>query len=38
MEHGHDEDGCGFPTFKALPPMEGSIDMGIGLTADASYH
>lgn len=38
MEHGHDEDGCGFPTFKALPPMEGSIDMGIGLTADVAYH
>jgi len=38
MEHGHDEDGCGFPTFKALPPMEGSIDMGIGLTADTAYH
>lgn len=38
MEHGHDEDGCGFPTFKALPPMEGSIDMGVGLTADTAYH
>lgn len=38
MEHGHDEDGCGFPTFKALPPMEWSIDMGVGLTADAAYH
>lgn len=38
MEHGHDEDGCGFPTFKALPPMEWSIDMGIGLTADTAYH
>ncbi len=38
MEHGHDEDGCGFPTFKALPPMEWSIDMGVGLTADTAYH
>lgn len=38
MEHQHDEDGCGFPTFKALPPMEGSIDMGVGLTADTAYH
>ena len=38
MEHGHDEDGCGFPTFKALPPMEGSIDMDVGLTADTAYH
>lgn len=37
MEHGHDEDGCGFGTFPVLPPMEGDIDMGIGLTADAAY-
>lgn len=38
MEHGHDEDGCGFGTFGVLPPMEGDIDMGSGLTADVAYH
>jgi hypothetical protein len=38
MEHGHDADDCGFGTFTCLPPMEGDVDMGIGLTADAAYH